>query len=440
MKEALHPMRKKYHKNFYALNKVSLEVKKGEVLGIVGKNGSGKSTLLKIIAEVLQPTSGWVQANGKISALLELGAGFSPEFTGVENLYFYGSIMGYSRNEMDSKRAEIISFADIGEFINQPLKSYSSGMKSRLAFAAAINIDPDILVVDEVLAVGDELFRRKCYAKMEKFMEEGKTILLVSHSIETLIQLCSRAIMIDNGELLMNGDPKSVVNQYQRYIFANPQKQLEIRKEIKDGIINSGLTINKNHKMNAQSQKEKRNLLQSRQFTEICSQKNTINSDSDTFRENFMPLSKIEYKSYDVEVFDYNITTQNGHKVNMLKMGDKYIFSYNVKFNMIAENVSFGMNIKNEKSIVIAGASSLKMGIILKNVTPGTTFRIEWQFKCSLLPNIYYTNIGVTSIVEQKRIFLNRIVDALVFKVLPIEHNGYFGFVTLEYNAQIKRI
>jgi len=163
LKEALHPGRKKYHKDFYALKDVNLEIRRGEVLGIVGKNGSGKSTLLKILSRVLTPSSGEFEVKGKVSSLLELGSGFNPELTGMENIFFYGTILGFTEEKIRGKLQEILDFAEIGDFVYQPLKTYSSGMKARLAFSVAINVDPDILILDEVLAVGDELFRRKCF-------------------------------------------------------------------------------------------------------------------------------------------------------------------------------------------------------------------------------------------------------------------------------------
>ena len=191
MKESLHPLRKRYHRDFYALSGVSLQLIKG-IIGIIGKNGSGKSTLLKILTGVLTPTSGKVEVNGRVSALLELGAGFNPEFTGLENVFFNGSIMGYSRHEMDAKIDDILAFADIGDFIHQPVKMYSSGMFARLAFAVAINVDPDILIVDEALSVGDAAFQSKCFQKFQEFREKGKTILFVTHSVDLIIKYCSR--------------------------------------------------------------------------------------------------------------------------------------------------------------------------------------------------------------------------------------------------------
>ena len=204
VKEALNPFGKKYHKDFYALRDISFDVKRGESLGILGKNGSGKSTLLQILTGVLQPTTGKVEVKGKVSALLELGAGFNPEFTGLQNVYFNGSIMGYTKEEMDQRLDDILAFADIGDFVYQPVKTYSSGMFVRLAFAVAVNVDPDILIIDEALAVGDAKFQKKCYDKMKTFQENGKTILLVTHA--SIKGFASNGMLINEGSKLYFGD------------------------------------------------------------------------------------------------------------------------------------------------------------------------------------------------------------------------------------------
>ena len=217
LKESIHPFGKKYHKDFYALKDVSLEVKKGETVGIIGKNGSGKSTLLKIITGVLQPTSGNIRINGKLSALLELGAGFNLEFTGLENIYLHGTILGYNKEQMNKKLDDILSFADIGEFINQPVKMYSSGMFVRLAFAVSINVDPDILIVDEALSVGDMRFQQKCFRKIEEF-KKSKTILFVSHDLSTINNYCDRVIWINEGSVIADGDPLEVSKQYRAFM------------------------------------------------------------------------------------------------------------------------------------------------------------------------------------------------------------------------------
>lgn len=213
LKEALHPLKKQYYKNFYALNDVSFDLPKGKAYGIIGFNGSGKSTLLKIICGVTKETSGIVEVHGKISALLELGAGFNPEFTGRENVYFSGVLAGVSREEMNHRYDDIVAFADIGDFIEQPVKSYSSGMMMRLAFAVSVHVDPDILVIDEALAVGDARFRHKCMAKIRSFKERC-TILFVSHDMNAVLSFCDTVIWLDNGKMIKMGEPKEIAQLY----------------------------------------------------------------------------------------------------------------------------------------------------------------------------------------------------------------------------------
>jgi teichoic acid translocation ATP-binding protein len=219
MKEALSLSKKKYSKDYFALNNISFEVKKGETVGIIGNNGSGKSTLLKIITGVLTASSGTIEVNGKISALLELGAGFNPEYTGIENIYLNGTMMGYSREDMDGKVNSIIEFADIGDFINQPVKTYSSGMFARLAFSVAVSVDPDILIVDEALAVGDMRFQIKCMDKMKTMMEkDGTTVFFVSHDINSIRRFCNKAIWLHKGEMRKIGYVNEVCDMYSDFL------------------------------------------------------------------------------------------------------------------------------------------------------------------------------------------------------------------------------
>jgi ABC-type polysaccharide/polyol phosphate transport system ATPase subunit len=232
LKESLHPLKKKYHKDFYALNDVSFEIKKGETVGIIGKNGAGKSTLLKIITGVLTPSSGHVHVNGRIASLLELGAGFNPEYTGIENIYLQGTLMGYSHSEMEAKIDEILAFADIGDFVHQPVKSYSSGMYARLAFSVAINVEPDILIVDEALSVGDMYFQQKCMDKIISMQKNNITFLFVSHSIAQIKKVCKKAIFIQNGKLIAHGESLEVCDLYlnQSSIITEKEKQEAIAK------------------------------------------------------------------------------------------------------------------------------------------------------------------------------------------------------------------
>lgn len=228
LKESLGLSKKKRYKEHYALRDVSFQVGKGETVGIIGTNGSGKSTILKIITGVLNQTSGDVQVNGRISALLELGAGFNMEYSGIENVYLNGTMIGFSREEIDSKLDDILSFADIGDFVYQPVKTYSSGMFVRLAFAVAININPEILIVDEALSVGDVFFQSKCYHKFEEFKKMGKTILFVSHDLSSIAKYCDRVILLNQGEKISEGSPKEMVDLYKQLLV----HQGDVEKEI----------------------------------------------------------------------------------------------------------------------------------------------------------------------------------------------------------------
>ena len=217
-KEAFGFSKKKRYTEHYALHDVNFQVKKGETVGIIGTNGSGKSTILKIITGVLNPTNGEVKVNGRISALLELGAGFNMEYTGIENVYLNGTMIGFTKEEIDAKLDSILEFADIGDFVHQPVKTYSSGMFVRLAFAVAINIDPEILIVDEALSVGDVFFQAKCYHKFEEFKKLGKTILFVSHDLGSIGKYCDRVVLLNQGVKLNEGQPKEMIDIYKKLL------------------------------------------------------------------------------------------------------------------------------------------------------------------------------------------------------------------------------
>lgn len=230
--EALHPFRKKYHHEFAALKGISFEIPKGQTVGIIGKNGSGKSTLLKILTGVLTPSSGVVEVNGKVAALLELGAGFNPDLTGIENVYLNGSLMGYSHEEMSPKIQSIIEFADIGEFVDQPVKMYSSGMFVRLAFAVAINVDPDILIVDEALSVGDIRFQQKCIRKIQEFFEKGKTVIFVGHDLVAINSFCTTCFWINDGILVSSGSPQDIIKEYSSFMAYGMTSQHVVEGEL----------------------------------------------------------------------------------------------------------------------------------------------------------------------------------------------------------------
>jgi lipopolysaccharide transport system ATP-binding protein len=396
--------RKKLYREFWAAKDVSFEIKKGETVGIVGQNGSGKSTLLQLICGTLNPTSGSINVNGRVSALLELGSGFNPEFSGKENVYLNASILGLSKEEIDARYNEVLAFADIGDFIDQPVKTYSSGMLMRLAFSVAINVDPDILVVDEALAVGDDLFQRKCFSRIEYMKNSGVTILFVSHSASQVITLCDRAILIDKGKLLAINEPKFIVNKYHRMIYA----PAELRAEIRDELLNS-------------------------------SQDLTVDSSPKEFYdENFNPSSRVEYASQGAFIHDISIKNMSNMPVNSLLSGNIYKYTYKVRFDVDAENVRFGMLIKTISGIELGGAvSDDKETKGLLFVKKNTLVNVEIIFRATLNSGTYFLNAGVTGGVNQELHYLHRVLDAVSFRILGNNNICSTGLVDFDCSSII---
>lgn len=424
VKETFHPLRKKYHRDFYALKDVSFEVKKGETLGIIGRNGSGKSTLLQIICGILQPTSGQVEVQGSISALLELGAGFNPEFSGHDNVYINGAIFGLSREEIDARYDDILKFADIGDFINQPVKSYSSGMVVRLAFAIAISVNPDILVVDEALAVGDEAFQRKCYARIKQIQKQGGTILFVSHGAGIVVELCNTAILLDQGELLLSGSPKNVITNYQKMIFSPAEKIEDIKQNWRQNKISSDRDSEnpavKNDGATVSSNKVKSN----NGRKESAGQKAYYAAD-------MKPQSSIFYERRGAIIQNPQIKTLAGEPVNMLVNREKYIYTYTVYFEQPAFQVRFGMLIKTISGLEIGGAATAALGDGIAFVEQGRALRVEFKFNCFLNPGVYFMNAGVLGVIEKDEVFLDRNIDVTMFRVQEIENYHSTAIVDL---------
>ncbi|HOW82880.1 MAG TPA: ABC transporter ATP-binding protein [Spirochaetota bacterium] len=425
VKEALDPRNKSHHKDFYALKNISLDVHSGEILGIVGKNGSGKSTLLEVVSGVLTPTRGDVRTEGNIVALLELGSGFNPEFTGLDNIYFYSALLGYRRKEIDDVIGDIIEFSELGDFIDQPLKTYSSGMKARLAFSVSVNVDPDILILDEVLSVGDELFRRKCYARMEQFFSSGKTILFVSHSAHTINEICTRAILLDRGEIIFEGPTKLVTALYQKYLYSPKERIESSRNEI------IALNLSKEYKTSIDEDYSLQELEPGAGSGPDCSPTVKGGASHLAPRSYFIPEMKprttVEYKSYDVDISDVKLTTSSDEQVNMLLLDEKYVLSYRATFNCDAEDVSFGMLFKTERGVQLGGGVTPGVNTYIPYVAKGSVFRIEWRFSCNFFQGLYYINAGVRGRVNGEIVYLNRIVDSLVFKVQREYDDIYTG-------------
>ncbi|ACV64804.1 ABC transporter related [Desulfofarcimen acetoxidans DSM 771] len=413
---------KNYFREFWALRDVSFEVKKGETVGIIGRNGSGKSTLLQIICGILTPTSGTVETKGRVAALLELGSGFNPEFTGRENVYMNGAVLGLSREEIDERFEDIAAFAGIGEFIDQLVKTYSSGMYVRLAFAVAINVDPDILIVDEALSVGDELFQRKCFSRIEAIRKNGATILFVSHSGSTIVELCNRAVLMDTGEKLAIGSPKQIVGRYQKLLYAPIDKQGDIRNQIRR--MDEQLVISGNIE----------------QVTLTESNLASVGKQSlkEIFDPHLKPSSTIEYESHGAYIESPSIYTLAGERVNNLIRGKVYRYTYTVIFTKGASNVRFGMLIKTTSGVELGGgvsAGSLRDS--LPYVEAGFIYRVEFRFRCALNPGVYFLNAGVVGIVNGSETFLHRLIDIAMFRVMPDTENLATGIVDFECFPEI---
>ncbi|WP_028578104.1 ABC transporter ATP-binding protein [Desulfomicrobium escambiense] len=397
--------RRQYYREFWALKDVSFEVRKGECVGIVGRNGSGKSTLLQLICGTLRPTCGHVITSGRIAALLELGSGFSPEFSGRENVYLNGCVLGLSRAEIDARFDTIADFADIGAFMDQPVKSYSSGMVVRLAFAVAINVDPLILVVDEALSVGDELFQRKCFSRIEAIRRTGATVLFVSHSGVTVVDLCDRAILLDGGDLLTVGRPKRVVGSYQKLLYAPAQKREAIRASI------AGARF-----------EDEGAAFVADPFGGILGESVACGGSEEIFDSGFIPQSTMVFESRGAHIGDARIFTLDGRQVNGLIRGRRYCFRYDVRFERAVTNVRFSMLIKTGTGMPLGGGlSAASQDEGLSVVEAGEGFEVDYFFNCHLNPGVYFVNSGVFGCDgSNEEVVLHRKADVLAFRVLPV--------------------
>lgn len=393
LKEALNPFNKSYHNDYYAMHDVSLEIKKGETVGIIGKNGAGKSTLLKMITGVLTQTSGNIEVNGKVSSLLELGAGFNPEMTGLENIYLNGTLMGFTKEEMDTKVDAILDFADIGEFIYQPVKMYSSGMFARLAFSVAINVEPDILIIDEALSVGDMTFQMKCFKKFQDFQEEGKSILFVTHALDTIIRYCSRGIVIDAGEKVFDGSAKLAVDSFKKVLSGNfyEKTKKDISELDKAKVLKDSFDIN-------------------------------TNLDS--------------YGNGKATIIDFGIFDDMNNASSILDYDSKFTIMMKVKFNENIVEPIFAFTLKDSKGLEITGTNTS-----MKYVTTGT-YKKDQIVTVSFIQNAniqlgkYALSMGCVNLNEDGIEVHNRIYDAILFEI--IGSTQMVGFYDLDSNIEIE--
>ncbi|WP_418721554.1 ABC transporter ATP-binding protein [Blautia sp.] len=408
LKESLGLSRKKKYKEHYALNHVSFQVHKGETVGIIGTNGSGKSTILKIITGVLSPTGGEVSVNGRISALLELGAGFNGEYSGLENVYLNGSMIGFSREEIDAKLQSILDFADIGEFIHQPVKTYSSGMFVRLAFAVAINIDPEILIVDEALSVGDVFFQAKCYRKFEEFKEMGKTILFVSHDLSSIGKYCDRVVLLNKGEKLAEGGAKEMVNLYRRvlvnqYDDADLEEGAENAEAGQDGQLTDG-TVGENvskkeHAGGGRAMKDSLNL----------------------------NPKVLEYGSKLGEIEDFAIRDDTGMITNVIEKGKEFSVQMKVRFQADVNDPIFAFTLKDLKGTEITGTNTMYEHTPVKPQKAGDVREITFKQIMPLEAGEYMLCLGCTGYKDGDFTVFHRLYDVCNLTVITDKKAvGYF--------------
>ncbi|MDE7251947.1 MAG: ABC transporter ATP-binding protein [Acetatifactor sp.] len=375
VKEALGLGKKKAHKLYFALNGVSLDIYRGETVGIIGTNGSGKSTILKIITGVLNPTEGEVTVDGRISALLELGAGFNQEYNGIENVYLNGTMMGFSEKEIDEKLPSILEFADIGDYVYQPVKTYSSGMFVRLAFAVAINIEPEILIVDEALSVGDVFFQAKCYHKFEEFKQMGKTIVFVSHDLSSISKYCDRVFLLNKGNLLGEGGPKEMIDAYKRVLVG----QYEIPEE---------------------------------------------SGQKDLLEEVPQPL---EYGTMQAEIVEYYLTDDRDVHTTAVIKGTEFTVHMRVRFHDALPGPIFAFSVKNVQGTEITGTNSMIEKAFLDSVSPGEVKDVTFTQRMSLQGGEYLLSLGVTGYRGDTFEVYHRLYDVLNITVVSDKNTvGYY--------------
>lgn len=375
----------------YALRDVNFQVERGETVGIIGTNGSGKSTILKIITGVLNPTAGEVKVDGRISALLELGAGFNMEYTGIENVYLNGTMMGFSKEEVDARLQGILDFADIGDFVYQPVKSYSSGMFVRLAFAVAINIDPEILIVDEALSVGDVFFQAKCYRKFEEFKKMGKTILFVSHDLSSISRYCDRVILLNKGVKLEEGSPKQMVDMYKQLLVGQDPAKAEEKKE---------------------EQKE---------------------SWSQQFQVN---PNMLEYGTKLAEIVDFAVLDDKDRCTNTIEKGSSFRIRMKVVFHQDIQEPIMAYTFKDIKGTEITGTNTLFEKKSVEHSQAGDSCTVTFEQEMFLQGGEYLLSFGCTGYKDGEFTVFHRLYDAC--NITVVSNKNTVGFYDMNSKVEIR--
>lgn len=407
--ETLLPMVNR-HGVFKAMDNFNLEVRKGEVLGVLGKNGAGKSTLLKMVTGVVTPTTGIIEIKGKISSLLELGTAFNMELTGIENIYQHGQVMGLTNEQIEDKKQEIIDFADIGDHLYQPVKTYSSGMFARLAFACAINVDPDILIVDEVLSVGDMAFQLKCFKKFEQFKENGKTILFVTHNISDVLRNCTRTIIIDKGRKIFDGSVKEGVERYKKIIVGLDEK------ESKEELLTDEELLEKNPN----------NVIE----------KNNNENWKSNFNQN---PNLVDYGNGAAEVIDYGIFGTKEEYLSAIENDKEVVLKSKIHFNKDVKDPIFTMTIKDFNGLEICGTNTLIEKVYTGEYKAGDTVIAEFRQILNVAPGKYTLSFSCTHFNSKGELeVLNRKYDALLVEILSMKNT--VGLMSLDSKINIIKL
>lgn len=398
-----------YFREFWALKDISLEVRKGETVGIIGRNGSGKSTLLQIICGTLAPTTGTIETAGRIAALLELGSGFNPEFTGRENIYMNGAVLGLTCKEIDERFDSIVSFADIGQFIDQPVKTYSSGMSVRLAFAVQAQVDPDILIVDEALSVGDARFQAKCFARLQQLKDNGTSVLLVTHSSEQIVNHCSSAILLNNGMQLENGEPRRVVNRYLDLLFGKERRNLDSPPPQPEDI--------------------------SRRDTGHAKTAYQLSTDSDVFQtRNGYNTHEYRWGDGTASILDFYLAANGESYPSTITVGKTVTLAVSVKFHSDMLRPILGITIKTKDGVTVSGTNSEMADVadLRVLVKKGSILVCECSFRCGLGPGDYFISLGLATRENEEIIPHDRRYDSIHFVVEP--HTKFHGLAALEFS------
>lgn len=423
LKETLSPSKKSRHKDFYALSDVSFNVEKGESVGIIGTNGSGKSTILKIITGVLTPSRGEVRVKGKISALLELGAGFNMDYTGIENIYMNGTMMGFSKKEMDEKLSEILEFADIGDFVYQPVKSYSSGMFVRLAFALAINVEPEILIVDEALSVGDVFFQAKCYHRMDELREKGTTILMVTHDMGSVMKYCDRVVLLNKGEKIAEGAPGDMVDLYKKILAG----QYDLLKEALDETIGKQI----------EEADGKKDLLK-----KAGGKGNSPEEENEDKRDSLMRSHMTvnpnvnEYGNGKAEIYDFGILDEKGKLTNLVLKGESFTIRERIRFNDAIEAPIFTYTIRDKKGNDLTGTNTMFEGAEVSSVKKGDSYEVEFRQRMTLQGGEYLISMSCTGFEQGEHTVYHRLYDLL--NITVISNKNTVGVYDMESEVKTR--